>query len=119
MSVGLEEDLSTTIANSTDTRAAFMKGNDLPPDEMVSLRNAALNYYKFVNKTLLVELNDCQNTLYCYYFSGHQYAESAKSLFRQLACSGSGVGRRNSTNKSGGLQTSNHLLRPNLFNVVS
>ena len=65
MSVGLEEDLSTTIANSTDTRAAFVKGSNLPPDEMVSMKIAALNYCKFVNKTLLVELNDS-------YFSGHQ-----------------------------------------------
>ena len=40
--MGLEEGVTTTIANSTDARTAFVKGTSLPPDEIVSLRNAAL-----------------------------------------------------------------------------
>ena len=35
ISVDTEDNLNTTIANSTDARTAFMKGNHLPPDEMV------------------------------------------------------------------------------------
>ena len=46
------------------------------------------------------------------------FAESAASLFRQLARSGSDVGCRSSPSESGGLQTSNHLLRSNLLNDV-
>ena len=40
--MGLEEDVTTAIANSTDTRTAFVKGISLPPDEIVSLRDSAL-----------------------------------------------------------------------------
>ena len=35
MSVDSEEELSTTIANSTVARAAFISGNGLPQDDMV------------------------------------------------------------------------------------
>jgi hypothetical protein len=37
VSVGLEEDVTTTIASSTATRTAFVAGNGLPPDDMVTL----------------------------------------------------------------------------------
>ena len=35
MSVDLEDGLSTTIANSTVARTAFVKGADLPPEDKV------------------------------------------------------------------------------------
>ena len=35
MSVGLEEELSTTIASSTVTRQTFIDGKDFPPDDGV------------------------------------------------------------------------------------
>ena len=35
VSVELEKELSTAIANSSDARAAFISGKDLPPDLVV------------------------------------------------------------------------------------